>query len=113
MSEVQQLFRNDPLQGIGILLLVLLAASVGLALSVAFLYLGYFLLTLPMRRNERARLLLDLLELGLKEGRTPGSPGPTHQDITRLKADTDYEPEYLVEKGMADYIAWLQAGNGE
>src|SRR5439155_9624884 len=34
-------------------------------------YLIYFLLTLPMRRNERARFFLDLLERGLKEGRTP------------------------------------------
>jgi len=31
----------------------------------------YLLLTSPMRRNERARLFLDLLELGLQEGRTP------------------------------------------
>jgi type IV pilus assembly protein PilC len=35
------------------------------------LYLAYFLLTLPMRRKERARLFLDLLELGLKDGHTP------------------------------------------
>jgi type II secretory pathway component PulF len=34
-------------------------------------YVFYFLLTLPLRRNERARLFLDLLELGIKEGRTP------------------------------------------
>ena len=34
-------------------------------------YVIYFLLTLPMRRNERARMFLDLLELGLQEGRTP------------------------------------------
>jgi type IV pilus assembly protein PilC len=35
------------------------------------LYLAYFLLTLPMRRKERARLFLDLLELGLKDGHSP------------------------------------------
>lgn len=34
----------------------------------AGLYLLYFLLTLPMRRTERARVFLDLLELGVKEG---------------------------------------------
>src|SRR5438445_2844572 len=39
----------------------------------AILYAVYFLLTLPMRRNERARLFLDLLELGLAEGQTPES----------------------------------------
>lgn len=32
------------------------------------LYLVYFLLTLPMRRNERARLFLDGLEVGLQRG---------------------------------------------
>lgn len=37
----------------------------------AGLYLLYFLLTLPMRRTERARVFLDLLELGVKEGRSP------------------------------------------
>ena len=31
----------------------------------------YFLVSLPLRRQERARFFLDLLELGLKEGRTP------------------------------------------
>jgi len=30
-----------------------------------------YLLSLPMRRQERARFFLDLLEQGLKEGRTP------------------------------------------
>src|SRR5438552_9459842 len=39
--------------------------------SFGAIYLLYFLLTLPMRRNERARLFLDLVELGLKEGQTP------------------------------------------
>ncbi len=34
------------------------------------LYLVYFLLTLPLRRKERARLFLDLLEMGLSEGRS-------------------------------------------
>jgi UDP-glucose 4-epimerase len=49
----------------------------------------------------------------LKEGRSPNSPGSTFQDISRIKADTGYEPQYPVEKSMADYIAWLRAGNAE
>ena len=44
---------------------------VGLVPICGISYVIYFLLTLPMRRNERARLFLDLLELGLREGRTP------------------------------------------
>jgi type II secretory pathway component PulF len=43
----------------------------GLLPFVGALYLAYFLLTLPLRRNERARLFLDLLELGLGAGRSP------------------------------------------
>src|SRR5436190_2610661 len=35
------------------------------------IYAVYYLVTLPMRRNERARFFLDLLELGLKEGHSP------------------------------------------
>jgi len=35
------------------------------------LWLGYYLLTLRMRRRERARFLLDLVEVGLKQGRRP------------------------------------------
>lgn len=51
-----------------VMLIVLTAIELAIACSV--LYVFYFLLTLPMRRNERARLFLDLLELGLKDGRT-------------------------------------------
>jgi UDP-glucose 4-epimerase len=49
----------------------------------------------------------------LKEGASPGSQGNTHQDITRIKADTGYEPQFPVEKSMPDYIGWLRAGNAE
>jgi type IV pilus assembly protein PilC len=42
-----------------------------LALTLGTSYLAYFLLTLPMRRRERARLFLALIELGLKDGRSP------------------------------------------
>lgn len=55
----------------GVVVAFLLYVALGLAPLAGFIYLVYFLLTLPLRRNERARLFLDLLELGLKEGRTP------------------------------------------
>lgn len=32
-------------------------------------------------------------------------------DITRLKEDTGYRPEYDTERAAAEYIAWLRAGN--
>ncbi|MEO3748182.1 hypothetical protein [Plantactinospora sp. B5E13] len=32
-------------------------------------------------------------------------------DITRLREDTGFEPQYDTAAGAADYIAWLRAGN--
>jgi type II secretory pathway component PulF len=52
---------------VGFVIYVLL----GLLPIFGVLYGIYFLITLPLRRNERARLLLDLLQLGLDSGRTP------------------------------------------
>ena len=52
-------------------LVLIFFAPITLTLICGVLFVLYFLLTLPMRRRERARLFLDLLELGLKEGRTP------------------------------------------
>ncbi len=37
----------------------------------------------------------------------PGNP----LDITRLRADTGYQPEYDTARAAADYIAWLRAGH--
>jgi UDP-glucose 4-epimerase len=44
----------------------------------------------------------------LPEGRD--APG-IHLDITRLREDTGFEPAYDTERGVADYLAWLRAGN--
>ncbi|MFI5613143.1 NAD-dependent epimerase/dehydratase family protein [Amycolatopsis sp. NPDC051903] len=40
-----------------------------------------------------------------------GTTAPIHLDITRLRQDTGYTPEYDVETATADYLAWLEAGN--
>ena len=42
--------------------------SFGLRSAAALLFLVHFLLTLPMRRAERARLFLDLLDTAIKQG---------------------------------------------
>jgi UDP-glucose 4-epimerase len=46
------------------------------------------------------------LELPAGAGR-PGSA----LDITRIHADTGFEPECDTARAAADYIAWLRAGN--
>ena len=58
-------FFGSVLYALGCALLWILAL---LPLCV-LLYLVYFLISLPLRRQERARFFLDLLETGLKSGR--------------------------------------------
>jgi type II secretory pathway component PulF len=73
-QSFQQLFESSPAGAIAALALAFLFYMIaGLAPLFGAIYLLYFLLTLPMRRNERARFFLDILELGMKEGRTPES----------------------------------------
>ena len=47
----------------------------------------------------------------LKEGRSPNSPPNSHADISRIQKDVGYEPQYLADKSIPDYIEWLRAGN--
>lgn len=35
----------------------------------------------------------------------------TWLDVTRLRDDTGYQPGYDTRSAVADYVAWLQAGN--
>ncbi|WP_326950873.1 NAD(P)-dependent oxidoreductase [Amycolatopsis sp. NBC_01307] len=47
-------------------------------------------------------------ELGLPSG----SVHPrNYLDISRIRADTGYQPKYDTERAAADYITWLRAGN--
>lgn len=73
MSDtLQQLFSSGLLPAaVTVALLFVAYLLLGLLPICGATYLIYFLFTLPLRRNERARMFLDLLELGLKEGRSP------------------------------------------
>ncbi|QFY10663.1 NAD-dependent epimerase/dehydratase family protein [Nonomuraea phyllanthi] len=46
----------------------------------------------------------------LPEGRDPAAPA-VWLDTTRLREDTGFEPAYGTERAVADYLAWLRAGN--
>src|SRR6266478_451713 len=62
----------DALQTVALIAMMCLIYLVAVLVPVgAAVYAVYWLLTLPMRRNERASMVLDLFELGLKEGRAP------------------------------------------
>jgi UDP-glucose 4-epimerase len=52
--------------------------------------------------------------LDLPGGYDPQGPGvEIALDISRICQDTGYEPQYDLERAVADYIAWLRAGNAE
>jgi len=110
--------------------LLCIAFVIGIAISAGFIYLLYFLLTLPLRRKERARRILDLLELGLNDGRTPESAlidAAQCRDAslsaafrrlagrlktgTRLSEALDQTPELLPPQVAAMLQAGERAGN--
>ncbi len=71
MNSLFEINEPSDVLRVGILLLlwlILWLGPIGLGLNWASLLLG-----LPLRRLERARMFLDLLEIGLREGRTPES----------------------------------------
>jgi UDP-glucose 4-epimerase len=49
----------------------------------------------------------------LKEGASPTSRGNSSADLTRIKSDVGYEPQFLVDKAIPDYINWIRSGNPE
>lgn len=51
-------------------------------------------------------------DVNLPAGHMPGGPEACwYYDLTRLHEDTGFEPQFDIEAGIADYIAWLQIGN--
>ncbi|HYB25114.1 MAG TPA: NAD(P)-dependent oxidoreductase [Solirubrobacteraceae bacterium] len=48
----------------------------------------------------------------LRAGRSPAPPVDPYLDLTRLREDTGFEPEYDIERGIAEYVAWLRSGAG-
>jgi type II secretory pathway component PulF len=73
MSEIlEQLTQPGPFEPFStIALCFLIYVALGLLPAIGVTYLVYFLVTLPLRRNERGRLFIDLLEVGLQSGHTP------------------------------------------
>jgi UDP-glucose 4-epimerase len=47
-------------------------------------------------------------ELALPAGRNPDRPPDSHLDVTRLRQDTGFVPEYDTDAAVADYVDWLK-----
>jgi UDP-glucose 4-epimerase len=62
-------------------------------------------------RDVLQRLVPEAV-LELRPGRDPDGPGrDTWLDITRLREDVRYTPEYDLDRGVAEYVTWLRAGH--
>jgi UDP-glucose 4-epimerase len=51
-------------------------------------------------------------ELPMKPGASQPRKDP-YMDLTRIKGEVGYEPQYNAANAIDDYVAWLQAGNAE
>jgi len=79
---------------------VVALALLQLAIAGGLLWLTHFCLTLPMRRAERARMFLDLIESTLKQGR------PLEETLISLAQSRD------LSMGVKFHVlaAWLETG---
>ncbi|GLY74367.1 NAD-dependent epimerase/dehydratase family protein [Actinoallomurus iriomotensis] len=58
------------------------------------------------------RAVVPEARVDLSTGHDPAGPGATVcLDTERIREDTGYRPRYDVERAVADYVAWLRAGN--
>lgn len=63
---------------------------------------------------DAVRKVVPEAKIDLPAGHAPTSTGVvTYQDLTRIREDTGYEPEFSTEEAIADYVEWLRAGNAE
>ncbi|MCL4177594.1 MAG: type II secretion system F family protein [Verrucomicrobia bacterium] len=69
-------------------------------LALAGTGFAYFILSLPLRRHERARFFLDLLETGLKDGRSP------EQSVVSLAQSRDGS----LGARFHQVAAWIETG---
>jgi UDP-glucose 4-epimerase len=59
-----------------------------------------------------ARRLVPDARIKLPEGHSPAGTGQgLRLDISRLREDTGYQPDFDTERAVADYIAWLREGH--
>jgi UDP-glucose 4-epimerase len=68
--------------------------------------------TTNQRIVEAIRTLIPSFNVELPSRPLADGPAPVwYFDITALREDTGFEPQFDVEAGIADYITWLRAGN--
>lgn len=61
--------------------------------------------------REAVSKALPGARIELQPGRSAGYRANAYLDLGRITADTGYQPDFSLESGAADYVAWLKAGN--
>ncbi len=63
---------------------------------------------------DAIRKVIPGFEAELPAGHMPGLPEALwYFDISRLRQDTGFVPQYSLEAGIADYVSWLRAGHAK
>src|SRR5262245_51232279 len=84
-----------------ILLLLITTILFGVLPMCALLYLVYFVLTLPLRRRERARIFLYLLKAGLDKGLAPENAiAAAASSGDRMLSSRFYDLSAYIRKGI-------------
>lgn len=94
-------------------------AARGIALLQTAVKLNHKLYNVSSGRPVSNQAIIDAIkkvvpgfDAKLPAGHAPDSPDELwYFDISRLREDTGYEPQFDIDAGIADYIAWLRAGN--
>ena len=60
---------------------------------------------------EAVRRIVPGAKFELLAGSNPRMGGVFNLDISRIREDTGYQPQYDLERAIADYVSWLRAGN--
>lgn len=57
---------------------------------------------------EAVKKAVPKAQVSLQPGRSPRQRPNAYMDITRIKQEVGYRPQYDVERGVAEYIDWLR-----
>jgi len=57
---------------------------------------------------EAVKTVVPDAQISLQPGRNPRHRPNAYMDITRLKEDVSYKPQYDIKRGIEEYIGWLQ-----
>lgn len=58
---------------------------------------------------EAVKKVAPAFQVALQPGAGPRSKQQPYMDISRIRQELGYEPEYDLERGVADYVAWLRS----